>query len=317
MPLADAARMRALELVLGTVSRDELMAPGDQSGVTQKFSDAEMAVRALQRALDSLRSFKCRRPTNPIGASHGETRTPIASGASQYTYTRNMAGLCSLETTVSGYEPVNVNDHERPLPASLLTLGLNVDLTDQPLPADAPSIFRSRTCADMTSAFAVSAQSLVRLELSISPPHIGASFDSDIIRAFLLQHVRLTHLTLRTIFPIALPPARVGPAPRLHTLRLYDVEPSVATVAALGCVGVRRLTIGRSVACAPSAWSDIVESAALPILEDVTIERLDAAREWDYADSAGVWIWPARQRDDLGEACQGRGVKLSAFWSDC
>jgi len=97
-------------------------------------------------------------------------------------------------------------------------------------------------------------------------------------------------------------------APCVSTLRLLDVDISVAALAALGGV-VRRLIIGRSASVATCPWPAAIGSAALPALAVVDVEVL--AR---HGEPARTDVWTDVQRRDLADACRNRGVELRAFW---
>jgi len=292
----------------------------------QAYRDApghnDMSV--IRDAFQTLRPALGRLRTVALGRANGvfdglsvlsELRRGILDS---FTYVSDMAALRKLEMMLSSDRvPIRgLCDGDRVLRATLETLifGVNVSAVLQGSLAPALQMIRDRvlrlsTPEELVAPFVASAQSLTHLELGLSSASHDNPLRTGILRAFLSQHPAIEHLTVRAGLRSAmLVSEHVVSAPCVSTLRLLDVDISVAALAALGGV-VRRLIIGRSAPVATCPWPAAIGSAALPALAVVDVEVL--AR---HGEPARTDVWTDVQRRDLADACRNRGVELRAFW---
>lgn len=206
LPLAHAARIRTLELVCGIIADDEMIEALEGAFVVpRRMTEVAQALSALRPALGGLRSLRLEPAVDVFSTLSG---TPMGPGGGSLVFPRDMEALRSLDTSMIDQDAVVDGRDElpvaRPLPAMLRILKLGVLIMGSEIGEEAADFCRARTATEDAASFQASALSLVRLDLCLTPPHDGTAFDSGLVRAFLLQHSRVEHLTLHTARPTML-----------------------------------------------------------------------------------------------------------------
>ena len=306
VPTADAARMRSVELA-GALP---LSGSRGDAASYQSIKAASDALDALRPALSGLRVLTLKR-CDTLLDGHRDYLSMLGGARRGLVFARGMEGLRVLRVCVTDIAAAFVPLPNVPASLQALSLGVELMFNLDGLPAHLVKQLRIAPIAEIVTSFQASAHSLRRLDLAIVGRTTGDDvFGTGLVRAFLQQHPNLNHFILRTRLPTTLRPEHVAALPSLRTVRFCDVVPSVATLEALGCAGVRELALGRSTAVAACAWPAIITSAALPSL---TVARVEAIAR---AAGAAAEVWLSEQRAALADACARRGITLHAFWQD-